>query len=71
MASTLSVGGVIALGIGLIVIGVLLIYLVRIHIAYKMAKNRHRDPIAWALLSFFVSPLLTWVLLLIFGNADN
>ena len=36
-----------------------LAYLLRIHIAYRMAKNRHREPIGWVLLSFFFSPLLT------------
>lgn len=30
-----------------------LVYLLRIHIAYRMAKNRHRDPLGWMLLSFF------------------
>jgi len=24
-----------------------LVYLLRIHIAYRMAKNRHRDPLGW------------------------
>lgn len=45
-----------------------LVYLFRIHIAYRMAKNRHRDPIGWVLLSFFFSPLLTWIILLIVGE---
>lgn len=45
-----------------------LAYLLRIHIAYRMAKNRHRDPLGWVLLSFFFSPLLTWIILLIVGN---
>lgn len=43
-------------------------YLLRIHIAYRMAKNRHRDPIGWVLLSFFFSPLLTWIILFIVGD---
>ena len=34
----------------------------------RMAVNRHRDPLGWALLSFFVSPLLTWIILLIVGD---
>ena len=55
----------IALGLGLV-------YLIRIHIAYRMAKNRHRDPVGWVLLSFFVSPLLVWIVLLIEGDdGDN
>lgn len=45
-----------------------LAYLLRIHIAYRMAKNRHRDPLGWVLLSFFFSPLLTWIILLIVGD---
>lgn len=45
-----------------------LIYLLRIHIAYRMAKNKHRDPVGWVLLSFFFSPLLTWIVLLIVGD---
>lgn len=55
----------------LIILGVALalgtVYLFYIHIAYRMAKNRHRDPLGWVLLSFFVSPLLTWIILLIVG----
>ena len=45
-----------------------LFYLIRIHIAYRMAKNRHRDTLGWVLLSFFFSPILTWIILLIVGN---
>ena len=43
-------------------------YLIRIHIAYRMAKNRHRDPVGWVLLSVFFSPLLTWIILLVVGD---
>ena len=50
---------------------VLIIYFFRIHIAYRMAVNRHRDPLGWALLSFFVSPILTWIILLIAGDRNN
>ena len=49
-----------------VVLGVL--YLVRIHIALRMAKNRHRDPLGWVLLSLFVSPVLAWIILLIVGD---
>ena len=49
-----------------VVLGVL--YLVRIHIALRMAKNRHRDPLGWVLLSLFVSPVLTWIILLIVAD---
>lgn len=50
-------------------LALLVIYFFRIHIAYRMAVNRHRDPLGWALLSFFVSPVLTWIILLIAGDA--
>ncbi len=56
----------------LIILGIVAVlgfaYLLRIHIAYRMAKNRHRDPLGWVLLSFFFSPLLTWIILLIVGD---
>ena len=50
------------------IISLLFVYLIRIHIAYRMAVNRNRDPLGWVLLSFFFSPLLTWIVLLIAGN---
>ena len=50
---------------------VLIIYFFRIHIAYRMAVNRHRDPLGWALLSLFFSPILTWIILLIAGDRNN
>ena len=53
------------------IFALLLAYLIRIHIAYRMAKNRHRDPLGWVLLSLFVSPVLTWIILLIAGNASS
>ena len=56
----------------LLVLAVLvLVYLIRIHIAYRMAKKRHRDPLGWVLLSIFVSPLLTWIILLLAGDSNN
>ena len=54
-----------------IAIVLLVIYFFRIHIAYRMAVNRHRDPLGWALLSFFVSPILTWLILLLAGDQRN
>lgn len=62
------VGEGLLLIVGLVV-GLGLVYLLRIHIAYRMAKKRHRDPLGWVLLSFFFSPLLTWIILLIVGDA--
>ena len=62
------VGEGLLLTVGLVV-GLGLVYLLRIHIAYRMAKKRHRDPLGWVLLSFFFSPLLTWIILLIVGEA--
>lgn len=55
-------GGVVFLGV---------VYLVRIHIALRMAKNRHRDPLGWVLLSLFVSPVLAWIILLIVGDYNK
>lgn len=37
-------------------------------ITRKMAHERHRDPLGWILLSFFLSPLIVWILLLIVGD---
>jgi len=54
-----------------VICALLFVYLIRIHIAYRMAKNRHRDPLGWVLLSLFVSPVLTWIILLIAGNASS
>lgn len=48
-----------------------IVYYVYIGITLKMAKNRHRDPLGWILLSIFVSPLLTWIILLIAGDAKR
>ncbi|MBR1427022.1 MAG: hypothetical protein IJ609_02335 [Paludibacteraceae bacterium] len=54
--------------IGCILLSLFLIYLFRIHIAYVMAKHRHRDPLGWVLLSLLVSPILTWIILFIVGD---
>lgn len=67
----MSVVGAILLGLAAILFCLGLVFFFRIWIAYKMAKNRHRDPLAWALLSFFVSPVLTWIILLIVGDANH
>lgn len=39
-------------------------------ITRKMAHERNRDPLGWILLSFFISPLLVWIILLIVGDND-
>jgi uncharacterized membrane-anchored protein len=58
----------------LIVLGVLaalvLVFLIRFYIAFRMAKNRNRDPWPWGLVSFFSSPIIIWIILLAIGN-DN
>ena len=46
-------------------------FFIRIFIAYRMAKNRRRDPLGWVLLSFLFSPLLTWIILLIVGDSRS
>lgn len=53
-----------------VIVALYFIYLVRIKIAYNMAKNRHRDPLGWVLLSVFVSPIMTWIILLIVGDQN-
>ncbi len=58
----------ILLGIAGVVVTFGVVYLVRVHIALRMAKNRHRDPLGWVLLSLFVSPVLAWIILLIVGD---
>ena len=54
-----------------VVAAIAIIYYIYIGITKKMAKNRHRDPLGWILLSLFVSPLLTWIILLIAGDAKR
>lgn len=61
---------VVLLAIALCLLVLFIAYFIRIHIAWRMAKKRRRDPLGWVLLSFFVSPLLTWIVLLIAGDAD-
>ena len=61
--------GMIGLAMGLLVL--LIAFIIRFYIAYRMAVNRHRDPLGWVLLSFFVSPLMTWIILLIAGDDTN
>jgi len=61
----------IALTILLILAVLAFAYLIYIHITCRMAKKRHRDPLGWVLLSIFVSPVLTWIILLIAGDATN
>jgi uncharacterized membrane-anchored protein len=48
-----------------------LLYFVYIGITLRMARNRHRDPLGWVLLSLFVSPLLTWIILFIVGDKKS
>ncbi len=62
------IGGMIGLYILVAILALLYAFFVRVYIAYRMAKNRHRDPLGWVLLSFFFSPLLTWIILLIVGD---
>ena len=61
--------GMIGLAMGLLAL--LIAFFIRFYIAYRMAVNRHRDPLGWVLLSFFVSPLMTWIILLIAGDDTN
>jgi len=68
--AAMSATGGILLALGCVLLALLWLYFIRIHIAYRMAKNRRRDPLGWVLLSLFVSPILTWLLLLIVGDAN-
>lgn len=57
----------------MLIVGALLlilayVFVVRIYVAYLMARNRYRDPLGWVLLSLLFSPLLTWIFLLIVGD---
>lgn len=45
-----------------------LCYWVWFGITCKMAKKRHRAPLGWVLLSFCISPIWVWILLLIVGD---
>ena len=69
MLAGMTATGVILFWVFAALLGLLGTFLIRIYIAYRMAKNRHRDPLGWVLLSFFFSPLLTWIVLLIAGDA--
>ena len=53
-----------------LVVALYFVYYVYIKIAYDMATKRHRDPLFWALVSVFASPLTAWILLLILGDND-
>ena len=69
LVAGMTVTGVVLFYLCCALIGVLLVFFIRIYIAYRMAKNRHRDPLGWVLLSFFFSPLFTWLALLIVGDS--
>ena len=64
-----AAGGVVVY-LFIVLFGLLWAFFIRFYIAYRMAKNRNRDTLAWSLLSIFVSPLLTWILLLIVGDKE-
>ncbi len=53
-----------------IAVALFLFYEFYIGITRCMAKKRNRDPLGWVLLSFFISPILTWILLLIVGKRN-
>ena len=67
----MTVTGVIFFWLFVGLVGLLWTFFIRIYIAYRMAKNRGREPLGWVLLSFFFSPVLTWIVLLIAGDADR
>ena len=51
-----------------LIAGIAFVYLIRIHIAVKMAEKRNRSTIGWGLFSFFISPVWAWILLAILGK---
>lgn len=57
----------VLLGLLAILGALFIIYWLYIGITKRMAENRNRDPLGWVLLSLLVSPLLTWIILLIVG----
>ena len=61
----------VPLGILLVTAGLFFVYWIYIGITRRMAKRRHRDPLGWILLSLFVSPVLTWIILLIAGDSKR
>lgn len=61
----------VPLGILAVTAGLFFAYWIYIGITRRMAKNRHRDPLGWILLSLFVSPVLTWIILLIAGDSKR
>ena len=67
----MTVTGIIFLWLFIAAVGLILTFFFRIYIAYRMAKNRRRDPLPWTLLSFCFSPILTWIILLLIGDAEN
>ena len=54
-----------------VIVGLVILYWLYIGITRRMAINRYRDPLGWILLSIFVSPLLTWIILLIVGDKKS
>lgn len=66
--STLVAAGGVVFYLFCAFFGLLWAFFIRFYIAYRMSKNRNRDTLAWSLLSIFVSPLMTWILLLILGD---
>ena len=61
----------VPLGILLVAAILFFAYWIYIGITRRMAKNRHRDPLGWILLSLLVSPVLTWIILLIAGDSKR
>lgn len=51
-----------------LIAGIAFVYLIRIHIAVKMAEKRNRSTVGWGLFSFFISPVWAWILLAILGK---
>jgi len=53
------------------VLALWILYIFYIRITKNMAEKRNRDPLGWILLSILVSPIVTWIILLIVGKSDR
>ena len=52
----------------LIIPALYFLYLFYFGITCKMARKRHRDPLGWVILSFFITPIWVWIILLTAGD---
>ena len=68
MDITQMVWAMVVLYIFIALMALLYLFFIRFYITYRMAKNRHKDPTIWVLISLFVSPIFTWIVLFLIGD---